>query len=106
MNIYSVQEPPPPGAALRAESSLAQGTLRILLAEDNKVNQKFAAVVLNKAGYSVEVVENGHQAVDAVRDGQFDVVLMDIQMPELDGSRRPTKFALWRSHGAAFPSSP
>ena len=60
-------------------------SLRILLAEDNKINQKFAAVLLTKAGYSVEVAENGHQAVDAVRRSEFDVILMDIQMPELDG---------------------
>jgi CheY-like chemotaxis protein/HPt (histidine-containing phosphotransfer) domain-containing protein len=59
--------------------------LRILLAEDNKINQKFALAVLSKAGHSVEIVENGHQAVDAVRRTPFDVVLMDIQMPELDG---------------------
>jgi CheY-like chemotaxis protein len=59
--------------------------LRILLAEDNKVNQQFATALLRKAGHHVEVAENGHQAVDAVRRGDFDVVLMDIQMPELDG---------------------
>jgi signal transduction histidine kinase/DNA-binding response OmpR family regulator len=59
--------------------------LRILLAEDNKINQKFAIALLQKAGHAVEVVENGNQAVDAVRRQTFDVVLMDIQMPELDG---------------------
>jgi CheY-like chemotaxis protein len=59
--------------------------LRILLAEDNKINQKFANVLLSKAGHNVVVAENGHQAVDAVRRSTFDVVLMDIQMPELDG---------------------
>jgi CheY-like chemotaxis protein len=63
----------------------ARQPLRILLAEDNKVNQKFAAALLAKAGHSVEIAENGHQAVDAVRRSDFDVVLMDIQMPELDG---------------------
>ena len=59
--------------------------LHILLAEDNKINQKFALAVLVKAGHSVEIAENGHQAVDAVRRSDFDVVLMDIQMPDLDG---------------------
>jgi len=59
--------------------------LRILLAEDNKINQQFATILLQKAGHRVEVAENGHQAVDAIRREQFDVVLMDIQMPELDG---------------------
>ncbi|HEY5336749.1 MAG TPA: response regulator [Rhizomicrobium sp.] len=59
--------------------------LHILLAEDNKINQKFATALLTMVGHSVEVAENGHQAVDAVRRSDFDVVLMDIQMPELDG---------------------
>ena len=59
--------------------------MRILLAEDNKINQKFALALLGKAGYKIEVVENGHQAVDAVRHGDYDLVLMDVQMPELDG---------------------
>jgi CheY-like chemotaxis protein len=58
---------------------------RILMAEDNRINQLFAVALLTKAGYAVDVVANGHQAVDAVRDRYYDVVLMDIQMPELDG---------------------
>lgn len=59
--------------------------LHLLLAEDNKINQQFALAVLVKAGHDVEIVENGHQAVDAVRNSAFDAVLMDIHMPELDG---------------------
>ncbi len=59
--------------------------LNILLAEDNKVNQKFAVRVLDKAGHNITVVNNGREAVDAVLDNKFDVVLMDIQMPEMDG---------------------
>jgi PAS domain S-box-containing protein len=64
----------------------AEGTgLRILLAEDNKINQKFALALLGRSGHKIEVAENGHQAVDAVRRADYDLVLMDIQMPELDG---------------------
>jgi TMAO reductase system sensor TorS len=59
--------------------------LNILLAEDNRVNQQFMRILLRKAGHEVEVVENGHQAVDAARQLDLDVILMDIQMPELDG---------------------
>ena len=59
--------------------------LRILLAEDNKINQKYTVALLEKAGHSVDVVENGLQAVDAARRKDYDVVLMDVQMPELDG---------------------
>jgi signal transduction histidine kinase/CheY-like chemotaxis protein/HPt (histidine-containing phosphotransfer) domain-containing protein len=59
--------------------------LRILLAEDNKINQKFAMALLQKAGHKVTLAANGHEAVDAIRHDDFDVVLMDIQMPDLDG---------------------
>ena len=60
-------------------------SLRVLLAEDNKINQKFAMALLAKGGHQVQIAENGHQAVDALRRDDFDVILMDIQMPELDG---------------------
>ncbi len=59
--------------------------LRVLLAEDNKINQKFATALLAKGGHRVQIAENGHQAVDTLRRDDFDVILMDIQMPELDG---------------------
>jgi len=92
VNIYSVQGEPmrspasfgKTGVKERAQV-LAHRPLRILLAEDNKINQKFATALLQQAGHSIEIAENGHQAVDAVRQSDFDVVLMDIQMPELDG---------------------
>ena len=66
-------------------SPIAGPGLRILLAEDNKINQRFAAALLTRNGYSVSIVENGHQAVDAVRREEYDVILMDVQMPEMDG---------------------
>jgi signal transduction histidine kinase/DNA-binding response OmpR family regulator len=59
--------------------------LRILVAEDNKINQKYADALLSNCGHTVHMVENGLQAVDAVRRDEYDVILMDIQMPELDG---------------------
>jgi signal transduction histidine kinase/ActR/RegA family two-component response regulator/HPt (histidine-containing phosphotransfer) domain-containing protein len=59
--------------------------LRILVAEDNAVNQRFIAALLRKTGHTVTVVANGNQAVAAVRDGDYDAVLMDVQMPDLDG---------------------
>ncbi len=58
---------------------------RLLLAEDNPVNQKLAVVLLNKAGFSVDVVDNGRSAVEQVLRNHYHAVLMDVQMPELDG---------------------
>jgi signal transduction histidine kinase/DNA-binding response OmpR family regulator len=58
---------------------------RVLLAEDNLVNQTLAVRLLEKRGYLVKVTGDGRSAVEAVETGQFDVVLMDIQMPGMDG---------------------
>ena len=59
--------------------------LSVLLAEDNIVNQRVAAALLNTIGHKVTICNNGREAVQAVEAGHFDVILMDIQMPVLDG---------------------
>jgi PAS domain S-box-containing protein len=62
-----------------------RNSMRILLAEDNPINQKLVVALLQKAGYSLDVVENGQQAVDAVRKNSYDLIFMDVQMPVMDG---------------------
>jgi signal transduction histidine kinase/CheY-like chemotaxis protein/HPt (histidine-containing phosphotransfer) domain-containing protein len=59
--------------------------LRILLVEDNSTNQKLALLLLEKLGYRADVAANGLEAIDAVERQDYDVVLMDVQMPEMDG---------------------
>jgi signal transduction histidine kinase/DNA-binding response OmpR family regulator len=59
--------------------------MHILLAEDNEINQKVATSLLKRAGHTVHVVPNGHEAVRAVQGGVYDVILMDMHMPEMDG---------------------
>jgi signal transduction histidine kinase/DNA-binding response OmpR family regulator len=59
--------------------------LRILLAEDSPTNQLVAVSNLKKAGHTVQVVDNGRKAVQAFEEGEFDLVLMDVAMPEMDG---------------------
>jgi two-component system sensor histidine kinase/response regulator len=60
-------------------------SMRVLVAEDNVVNQRVASGLLRKRGHDVTVVSDGQAAVAAIADGAFDVVLMDVQMPVMDG---------------------
>lgn len=64
-----------------------QRALQILVAEDNRLNQKVALGMLGRLGHSVTIANNGREAVQAYQQGEYDVVFMDIQMPEMDGFR-------------------
>jgi two-component system, sensor histidine kinase and response regulator len=60
-------------------------SLSVLIAEDNQVNQRVAAAILQKLGHRVTLAVNGSEAITKWREGEFDLVLMDVQMPEVDG---------------------
>ena len=64
---------------------LARPNLNILLAEDNPVNQKMAMIVLRKLGLEADTAKNGQEVLVALEGHPYDLVLMDIQMPEMDG---------------------
>ena len=59
--------------------------LRVLIAEDNPVNQKLIAMILEKRGHEIHIAYNGRDAVDLWQRGQFDLILMDLQMPVMGG---------------------
>jgi len=78
------EEPPASGAMAPVPAAAAvRGT--VLLVEDNTVNQQVAAAMLSKLGLKVVLASNGREAVERVREQRFDLVLMDCQMPEMDG---------------------
>jgi signal transduction histidine kinase/DNA-binding response OmpR family regulator len=74
-----------PVAAAATSAADVASRPRILVAEDNLVNQKVAVLTLSKMGYEPCVVSDGRQAVDAFKTGSYDCILMDCQMPEMDG---------------------
>jgi CheY-like chemotaxis protein len=94
--ILGVADPQGEPSVLTASSAPAGAapparTLRILVAEDNAVNQRLATRLLEKRGHQVVVAGNGCEALAALGEGTFDLVLMDIQMPEMDGMEATAK---------------
>ena len=78
----------PPVQEIRSASVAASGTqraLKVLLAEDNEPNQRVAKAILRGAGYAIDVAHNGHKVIELVGQKSYDVVLMDVNMPSMDG---------------------
>ncbi len=89
---FRVELPLPRGEAsaiaatpAEAENEPSEGALRLLAAEDNPTNQQVLAAVMGSLGIDIDIVPNGKAAFEAWRDGAYDLVLMDIQMPVMDG---------------------
>jgi two-component system sensor histidine kinase/response regulator len=78
-------------------------SLRILLAEDNLVNQKVAMGMLSKMGHRITLATNGLEALEQWRQGDFDLILMDVQMPEMNGLQTTIQIRQEEATGAHVP---
>jgi signal transduction histidine kinase/DNA-binding response OmpR family regulator len=86
-----------PEQAIQPGCQTTETPCEILLAEDNLVNQKLTRVLLEKAGYRVTTVMNGIDAFEQVRSKSYDLVLMDVQMPDMDGYEAIQKIRQWET---------
>jgi CheY-like chemotaxis protein len=95
---------PPSTVTLPAAGICAPSlSLRILLAEDNLVNQRVAMSMLGKMGHGITLATNGLEAVEQWRQGDFDLILMDVQMPEMTGLQAATQIRQEEAPGAHIP---
>ena len=90
-----IAESAPEAAAVTSRPAAPVHTAHILIAEDNIVNQRVAAGLLTRRGHVVTVVNNGREALAALKSGAFELVLMDVQMPDMDGFEATAAIREW-----------
>jgi CheY-like chemotaxis protein len=97
------QSPASTATQADAEISASPLSLRILLAEDNLVNQRVAMTMLGKMGHRITLATNGRQALEQWRQSDYDLILMDVQMPEMTGLQATMQIRREEAVGARVP---
>lgn len=99
--VAPLPSPEPPAAMPELDAGLLGA--RVLVAEDNPTNQKVASVMLSRLGCEVTLASDGREALDKLREGEFDIVFMDCQMPEFDGYEAARQVRSWGGRFASLP---
>jgi two-component system, sensor histidine kinase and response regulator len=91
------------GLEIQEEANLDSNTTRILLVDDDEINRRMMGLLLSEKGYNYDTASNGIEAIEAVKSRSYGIVLMDLQMPLMDGFEATSKIREWEAQNQHVP---